>query len=687
MIVSLGSTNGLGYAPLVGASVTATVSSGSIISVGIGTTGNWGSGYRSPVSVAVTEYGHTGNQSVITASVGAGGTLSFTIVDGGTGYTNPIISISPPNYENLPIVGVSRLGIGATTETGVGLLLNVEVGAVSTTGIGSTLFEVTSFKISKTGYGFRPGDVVRPVGLVTDYGLANPISEFELTILETFTDSFSAWQFGELDYIDNIKSYQDGIRTRFPLYYKSQLLSFEKNTSILESQLIEFDSLLVIFINGILQQPKVSYQFNGGTSFTFTSPPKVEDNVSIFFYRGSSQDSRSVIVNETVKIGDNVQVFSNNAYLGITTTQNIRSITDIPSSDRIQTELYYSKGVDTENLKPINWIKQKVDKIIDGTIVSKSRESIEPQIYPTSKIIRDLNLSDTVIFVDDAQFFNYENNSPINFDGLIVSGQEDPVSAAITAIVSSAGTIQSLSINNVGSGYTGVSVTVKISAPKQIGVGIGTTATATIAVSNGSLSSPVTIINSGFGYTSTNPPNVIVPLPKPIYENITNITTIQGFSGNITGISTSVGIGTYLAIKFTLDSSLLPFTGLEVGYPIYIFDTKVGNGVTSIVNNDMSIVGVGTSFLDNIYYISAFNSSVGVITCNVKSDSNVIGISTSGSFIGKFSWGKMSGFNRSSNPISIGVSGFNVSSGLSSFPTIQRRGYGFNDNGSLKNKF
>jgi hypothetical protein len=99
------------------------------------------------------------------------------------------------------------------------------------------------------------------------------------------------------------------------------------------------------------------------------------------------------------------------------------------------------------------------------------------------------------------------------------------------------------------------------------------------------------------------------------------------------------------------------------------------------------VVGIGTSFLDNIYYISAFNASVGIITCNVKSDSNVIGILTSGNFIGKFSWGRMSGFKRSKNPISIGVSGFNANSGLSSFPSIQRRGYGFNDNGSLKNKF
>lgn len=683
LIVSLGSTNGLGYAPLVGASVTAIIGAGgSITSIGIGTIGNWGSGYRSPVSIAITESGGSG--ASIDAIVGAGGTLSFNIIDGGTGYNNPSIYVSSPSYENLPVTGVSRLGIGTTTQTGVGLLINVEVGAVSTTGIGSTLFEVTGFKITKNGYGFRKGDIIKPVGLVTAYGLQNPISEFNLEILDVFTDSFSAWQFGELDYIDSIKSYQDGERIRFPLYYRSNLLSFEKNSSNLDSQLIDFDTLLVIFINGVLQQPKVAYQFNGGTSFTFTEPPKTEDNVSVFFYKGSSSDSQRIDVNESIKVGDDVQVISNNNYLGITTIQNIRTVNSIISSDQIETQPYYLKGIDTKNLKPVDWIKQKVDKIINGDIISKSRDSLETRIYPTSKIIRNLTSSDNQIFLDDSKMFNYDNLSPLKFDCLIVPDQQNPVSAAITAVVSTSGTIQSLIINNVGSGYTGSSIQVKISPPRKIGVGIGTTATATIAVLNGSLTSPVTITNPGFGYTSTNPPQVITPLPKVIYENIVGVTTVQGFSGNITGIASTVGIGTDLAIKFTLDSSLSPFTNLVVGYPIYIFNTKVGNGVTAIINTNQSVVGIGTSFLDNVYYISAFNASVGIITCNVHSGSQLNGISTSGNLVGKFSWGRLAGFTRSSSPISIAISTYTVNSGLSTYPTIQRRNAGFNLTGSIK---
>ena len=37
--------------------------------------------------------------------------------------------------------------------------------------------------------------------------------KYELTVNEVFQDTFAAWQFGELDYIDSIKNYQDGVRT------------------------------------------------------------------------------------------------------------------------------------------------------------------------------------------------------------------------------------------------------------------------------------------------------------------------------------------------------------------------------------------------------------------------------------------------------------------------------------------
>ena len=230
--------------------------------------------------------------------MGVGGTLTFTVANGGTGYVQPQINIPQPSYENLEVVGVSRLGVGATTETGKNLLITVDVGPTSTVGIGSTLREVKSFKIARQGYGFRKGDVFKPVGLVTDRGLGSVVQDFELTVLETFTDSFASWQFGELDNVDSIKNLQNGSRTRFPLEFNKELLSFETNNTE-----IDLNAVLLIFVNGVIQEPGQHYQFEGGTSFTFSEAPDEDDKVDIFFYRGSrGTDSVSVNTVETVTV-------------------------------------------------------------------------------------------------------------------------------------------------------------------------------------------------------------------------------------------------------------------------------------------------------------------------------------------------------------------------------------------------
>jgi hypothetical protein len=852
LIVSLGSTAGLGYAPLVGASVTAVLNQFGAI-VGFGTTSQFGSGYISPVSIGVTQNGHSGTEAIITANVGAGGTLSLNIINAGSGYTNPIIRIPSPSYENLPVVGVSRLGIGQTTETGTGLLMTMEtspseskpisgrnadasnlilrnsqliaevsvgrtldnypgfsipggnqkciddiigilrsltynlsyggndqiydaakiyvdndylsgeeeesiyayeqvkllaiqvmrnepidiggysvldqyfdltiegdisgipgvynpgdcsdvesaiasfVGIVTTaidtgnlptrTISPASLFEISSFKISRNGYGFRRGDVFKPVGLVTDANLSQPLKEFELTVLDIFNDSFGAWQFGELNYIDSIKNFQDGKRTRFPLFYNSGLLSFEVDESNPDSQLIDLDSVLVIFVNGILQIPKKSYQFNGGTSFRFNVPPKPEDNIAIFFYIGTeNEDSVQIIVSESLRIGDQVQVLSNNELITTTISQNKRTITDIASSDKIETSLYTGPGIDDANEKPISWIKQKRDLLINGENVFKSRDSLEPQIYPTSRVIKSFGNNDTEIFVDNIDLFSYDNDNPSvnNFDLLLSHQNDDIFPAGAIPVVSSNGTIQNLIITNPGSGYIGTSVEVKFSNPTQIG---GITARAFLSISNGQVSLPATITNPGSGYSQDNPPQVIIEYPKPSIEYLSESKGIVGFNADILSIDVGPGINTNLGLKFEFYRSSGGLSQLQVGYPIYVFNTLVGNGTISILSDDSEIIGIGTTCLDNIYYVSAFDVNTGIATCNISSTTNITGITTSGAInspVGKMSWGRISGFNRSENPLTININGNTTSSGLSTYPVVQRRGYGLRDTGSIK---
>ena len=627
-----------------------------------------------------------GSGAEVTATVGAGGTLSFAIGAGGTNYTNPYLNIPEASYTNLSVTGVSRLGIGATTDTGVGLLLNVEVSASSTVSGASTYFEVPKWEIARDGYAFKKGDVFTPVGLVTDASLSSPIVPFELTVLDTYNDSFSAWQFGQFDYIDSIKSLQDGSRKRFELRYDNELLSFQikEGTSFAG---VNLANALLIVANGVIQEPGVSYLFDGGTSFAFIEPPKPEDEISIFFYRGTSGSDTELVTNvyPSLKVGDTVQL---DKILNSVPNQQSRVATAITATDIIETNLYKGVGITTEE-KSLNWTKQKVDRIINGEVVYKSRPSLEPLIFPTAKIIGSLKSTDTEIFVDDAVFFDEEGeisgSSPIS--GRIVDNSVTRVSAAITAIVSTAGTISSLDIVNAGSGYIGATTSVSIGIPTTgIGTTANPTATATATITGGSIST-TTITASGFGYTATAVPNVLVTLPTFTSELIGNITSVKGFSGIITGIGTTTGDGVPLALKFSLFAS--SYSDLNINYPIYITNTTVGTGVTSIFDSDSEVVGIGTTFLDNIYNINhIWNSgTAGIITCNIKSDTTVTGLSSTGSSmdaIGRFSWGRLGGsFTRGTEPVSLGVTGLTINSGLTTFPTIQRRSSGLRDTGAL----
>ena len=170
-------------------------------------------------------------------------------------------------------------------------------------------------------------------------------------------------------------------------------------------------------------------------------------------------------------------------------------------------------------------------------------------------------------------------------------------------------------------------------------------------------------------------------------DNISSIDVIQGFSGIVTGITTTtVGVST-LGFKFFLSKSNSTWTGMDVGNPVYIFDTNLGHGGTSIDNtgSDAAVVGVGTTFLDNVYTIQHIQTSgtTGIITCLMAS--NPVGIATSmgTQTIGKFSWGKLGGIARASSPVSIGVTGNTVDVGITTFPTIQRRGTGLRSTGAL----
>ena len=596
--------------------------------------------------------GGAGKDASVNAQVGAGGTLDINIGAGGTDYVNPKFEFPQPSYDNMEVVGVSRNGVSGTT-TGSNLLVSLSVGASSTVGIGSTLFEVTSFSIAREGHSFKRGDKFKPVGLVTARGAV--LEDFTLEVTEIFKDKFSSWEFGEFDYIDPITNLQNGERTRFPLRVNSELLSFDVGEEA-DSQSIDMNNLLSIYVNNILQEPGEAYVFDGGTTFEFTTAPEANDNIAVFFYKGTStEDINEVDALETIKTGDVVQLQANDDTSSLTNAdtrfiqdlqQKKRTVSGITTTDTFETEIYTGVGInDSATNKPITWIKQKEDKIVNGIIVSKSRNSIEPLVYPTAKIIGDIGLGNTSrIYVDDADFFEYEKDedsqiSTINFDTIIVN-DTNQVSAALTAIVSNSGTITGIDIVSGGSGYVGATTSVHIARPpvpvkvSPIATGIGSTAVATANITNGVITS-VTVNSGGAGYSQSIIPTVIVAAQEPPTEIISDIEVVKGFSGIVTGISTSKS-GSTMIINFGLQAPAgQAFTDLVATVPLYISETSVGHGVTSLNNSgaDLESVGIGRTFLDNVYMVKSItkDSNNAEIQVAVHSNLNVgtVGIGNS----------------------------------------------------------
>ena len=643
------------------------------------------------------------------SNVNTGGALEFTVEDSGSGYTDPEIYVTLPSYENLSVRGISRVGLGSTSTTGTGLLVTPVVSASSTTGIGSGFFEFTQFNQNRSGYAFERGDVFQPVGLVTDRRLYKPYKEATVEIERVYKDDFCMWQFGELDFLDTIKGLQNGSRTRFPLKYNGLPITLKLDPE-LDSSL---ESLLLVVINGVIQEPNVAYEFIGSGSINFKEPLDPSADVALYFYKGTDSVDSFVSTGTTsiFELGDQVQIIGNSQLGG----QEKRRIKSLDTESSLETIIYTGSGIDTTGTinRPIKLLKQKEDVVIDNILISKKRKNLEPIVLPTAKIIGDFTTGDNVLYLDNAELFDYEKipaGSNLIFGNAIVSGK--PIETAeISSVVSAAGTVQFLNIVNPGIGYTvGAAVSITIGAPIGVSVGnvsrdqfatagVSTFASATVTVGAAGTIESVNITNPGLGYSQTNPPRVIIESPQSDEEIVTSADVgivVQSTAGILTGIGTTT-IGSTLGIKFigisTITTGAGSFDAVEVGKPIYIYNTGVGAGLTSMDLTGIHTVGIGTQFVDNIYTVAEFTtrgsapSVVGIITCAIESNTNIIGIAATAGIdsdeqVGNYSLGVLSNIVRSTSMekrISIGVTGLTVDSGLSTFPTIQRRGINGDD--------
>ena len=584
-----------------------------------------------------------------------------------------VVFDDPLSYSNIPLI-YSSTSVGL----GTGAKIDVVVGQGSS---------VIDFKISNTGFSYGNNQTLTvaiggTIGIPTD--TTKTFKEFKIDIDEIASDEFSGWSLGVLQVIDNVEKFIDGTRTNFPIEVDGVVTSI----AAARGSKINIQDVLIIFVNNILQVPGKGYIFEGGSQIEFTEAPKIGDTIEIIFYKGTGDKDvvlREII--ETVTEGDTLQIQNNDIF----TNEDKRSVNFVSGTDIAETNPYSGPGniQDTSLLRPVVWCRQTEDKIINEKEVGKDRELYEPVINPTAHIIKTVGVGATQIFVDTLRpLFNIFNEvatlpkvNTLSFqDKVKFIPQDDKVSAAGTAIVSIAGTISSVAISNGGVGYS--NALVSFGSTNGVGIGTTTTALGTVTIGTAGTITGVAITNPGLGYTQTSPPLVLFSPPtRGVEENFVN--SFNGDNGVIVGFgTTSVGIGTtqfIFDLHIPLDSFLrnvgyntsivstaVTASSLSSGDYFMIFNSNVGSAVTSITSLDTSgnIVGVGTSNIDNIYFVQSTETvfrptgvnseGVGIGTSHITrvfvNVSNNFpygsGIQTSNSF-GEFSWGRIDLTSRS----------------------------------------
>jgi len=646
------------------------------------------------VNVGVQTYsnGVPNLEFIGTAAISGGHIVSIAITNPGTGYTstNPpeVVFDAPLSYSNIPLIYAS-----GSSGTGTDAQVDIVVGQGSS---------VINFVITQDGLNYRDNErltvaIGGTTGIPTDTTQTHV--DFELTVESYYNDTFNGWNFGSLQIIDSLDSKFDGVTKRFTLTIDGVDQTFLTSTG----SPVNIVQNLIVYINDILQEPEVAYQFTGGSQITFSEAPQQGDTTKILFYRGTEGvDIVDVEIIKNIKKGDTLQL-NHDVDKGQDKdlSQDPRTVSKVVTSDIVETNPYGGPGVsqDTTLLRPVTWCRQTVDKIIDGEPVAKDRDNYEPNIFGVAYLLQPVGVGSTIVYVDNVtpifdQFNELAETDLSKYQRKInITSQDTLTAAAATAIVSTAGTISSFDVTTAGFGYT-VAPAVTVQTP----VGLGTTQRATgTAVLSGSTVSSITVTAPGTGYTGTSVPEVLIEPPVSVIE--TSVPTeYAGDFGIIVGVGTTTS-GSDSQIYFDtfipLDSVIRDYTyvglgstsisGISTGDYLVITNTNLSVGGTFASRNTAGgHVGLATTALDCVYQVESFEdndqiihqgSLVGFTTTlrrifvNVD-NSGSIGYTTA-PYMGDFSWGKITIPNRI-DPQTFSFYGDNGVTGVSTSGVIAR---------------
>ena len=203
-----------------------------------------------------------------------------------------------------------------------------------------------------------------------------------------------------------------------------------------------------------------------------------------------------------------------------------------------------------------------------------------------------------------------------------------------------------------------------------------------LSVRRSALTNPIV-----FTVATIQPPIVLISPPTKKVESISNI-TYNGDYGIIVGVGTTdVGITTGITFDFYIpENSFMSSrysiykSGIQTGYYFTITNSSLGYGITSL-NGDNSILGIGSTCLDNIYEVISTNQvlksipNVGIttvikVTTKVSNYNGLVGIATT-AYYGEYSWGKVDVPIRTL-PVEYTIT-TNIFSGIGTNPIVRRR--------------
>ena len=253
----------------------------------------------------------------------AAGTLNAPIARTTGAVTGVTLVSGGDNYKNTDILGVDAADVGGTVINS----FQVEVQTVTFNGT-TTAFAAT---VGGSGYTLPANDRfllflnshIQELG--ASYSYSGTPSTINFTEAPKGNMDFYCFYVGQLQDMDSIAPFMNGTKKTFILKKNDQPFSLESDSN----EVIPANNL-VMFLNGVYQEPEVAYTLDGSI-LTFSEAPRAQSEVLIYIYTGSNLDIVTEDTFSALDPGDLLQVQSEG---------DIRRLATIASSSSLDTYEY-----------------------------------------------------------------------------------------------------------------------------------------------------------------------------------------------------------------------------------------------------------------------------------------------------------------------------------------------------------